>query len=92
MTALLFSLVLVGAPVEQHTAIVTDRVVTVTAGVVEKGVILIKAGKVVKIAPRLPLPPKTKVIKADTLIAYPGIEHRSVTCGDTARSLRSDVS
>jgi imidazolonepropionase-like amidohydrolase len=66
-------LLMAASPAEKPLAIKTDRVVTVTGGVIENGVILIEKGKIVKIAPRLELPLDARVIEAETLTAYPGM-------------------
>ncbi len=73
MNLLLVSLLAAAAPAEKPLAIKTDRVVTVTGGVIENGVILIERGKIAKIAPRLELPLDAKVVEAQTLTAYPGM-------------------
>ncbi len=75
MLAFALTLLSAAAPAAEArtTAIVADRVVTVTGGVVENGVILIKNGKIVKIAPRLTPPQDAEVIEAKTLAAYPGM-------------------
>ena len=90
MTAFLVCALLCAAPPDGKdlTAIVTDRVVTGTGQVIENGVILIgKDGKIVRIAPRLPLPLGVKVIEAGTLSAYPGLVVARSTIG-TDRSVR----
>ncbi|HAK96621.1 MAG TPA: hypothetical protein DCM87_16920 [Planctomycetes bacterium] len=71
--ALVLALCAAAAPEARVTAIVADRVVTVTGGVVENGVILIKNGKIEKIAPRLTPPQGAEVVDAGTLAAYPGM-------------------
>jgi len=73
VNVLVFSCFLLAAPAEKPLAIKTDRVVTATGGVVENGVILIKGGKIVAIAPRLALPIDAQVIDAQELVAYPGM-------------------
>ena len=70
---LVLALCAAAAPQARVTAIVADRVVTVTGGIVENGVILIKNGKIEKIAPRLTPPPGAEIVEAGTLAAYPGM-------------------
>ncbi len=71
--ALVLALCAATAPEARMTAIVADRVVTVTGGVVENGVILIKNGKIVTIAPRLTPPRGAEIVDAGTLAAFPGM-------------------
>ncbi len=78
MAKLLLSFLFVVAPVfaqpdDAALAIKTERVVTVTGGVIENGTILIKNGKIEAIKPRLAIPHGVKVIDAEKLTAYPGI-------------------
>ena len=62
-------------------AIKTERVVTVTGGIVENGVILIENGKIVKIAPRIEIPVGARVVNAEKLSAYPGLVLAATTMG-----------
>lgn len=72
-------------PAADCLVIKTERVVTVTAGVIENGMILVKQGKIVKIAPRLDIPANAKVVDAEKLTAYPGMVLAQTSIGLGAR-------
>jgi len=81
MKALFLSFLVITASQAKPLAIRTERVVTVTGGVVENGVILIEDGKIVKIAPRLEIPLDARVVDAEKLTAYPGLVLAATTLG-----------
>jgi len=74
----LICLILLGSPsiygiTEDVVAIKAGQIVTVTAGVIENGTIIIRNGIIEAIGKDLVIPPGAEIIQEDTMYVYPGL-------------------
>ena len=72
----------IGVSAEQGViAIKAGKILTITAGVIEDGIILIDKGKIIEVGKELPIPPQATLIDASTSTVMPGMIEAHTTIG-----------
>ena len=54
-------------------AIKAGKIITVTGGIIENGMILVRDGVIQAVGPNIVIPPDAEVVAADTMWVYPGL-------------------